>query len=342
MGRFAERIARWIVDAGWSVKIIGSRVPGHLRADCEVVSVPSWASLPAVPQHLAWSAGARMALRTVDVDLVHVHSPLLAGSAHLLTCHFLAQPAFEAGVRNQRRGLEGSLRRLQDSTERRLDHRAYRRLPDRLHLSFVSEFLRDEFRRCYGEPNSGYVISPPAPPWRPASPAQRSAARDRWEVPADKLVAGYLGGDNPRKGFEHVESLQGADDIHVLVAGHGSQRLRWRGRPGLGVVDPDELHAACDVVVAPSLFDSAPVAVLQALARGVPAVVTPTTGWAPAIERSEAGVVWRPGQAIADAVRRAAEAATEACRELTEEFGEARQRAVVLRAYREILDLQGG
>jgi glycosyltransferase involved in cell wall biosynthesis len=338
MGLMTDRLARGVLDLGWELTVVGSRVPTWLRerATVRVVADPTW--LPAVPRHLAWCAGAARAIRSVSADIVHVHSPLLARRADLLTSHFMAQPAFLRGVREHRRGPEGVLRRGQEAVERRLDDRAYRRLPAGTHVSFVSEFLRDEFRRHYGEPRGGWITAPPAPSWRPVSAAQREAARSRWGLEQDdRLVVGYIGGDNPRKGLAAVRSLASAEGVTLLAAGPGSERLDWPGARGLGFVDPDQLYEACDVVVAPSVFDSAPVAVLQALARGVPVVITPTTGWAHAVARHGAGVVWDGRADLAQAVRAARSASPGACRAVAEEFSERSLTDRLQGVYREIL-----
>jgi glycosyltransferase involved in cell wall biosynthesis len=338
MGRMAERMAHWLLDAGWQVTVVGSHVPRSLAERCSVRPVRAWPRLPAVPSHLAWCTGAARALRDVRADVVHVHSPLLASRADLLTCHFLAAPARARGVVEHRSGLNGALRRIQERVERAIDDRAYRSLPTTVRVAFVSSFLRDEFSRHYGEPRGGWVLPPPAPAWRPVGTDERTRARRRLGVAGNRLVVGYIGGDDPRKGLPAVRKLVGEPDIELLLAGPGSERLDWGSRPGLGFVDPDEFYAACDVLVAPSLFDSAPVAVLQALARGVPVALSPTTGWADAVARHGAGVVWTPNAngSLAAAAREASMAGPEACRALTEEFAEERQRGALLDVYSEL------
>lgn len=322
MGLVAERLARAVLDMDWTLSVVATEVPVWLRERSTVHAVPDAVRLPALPRHVAWCARASAVLRTISADVVHVHSPLLARRADLVTSHYLAQSAFLRGVREHRRGPEGALRRAQDALERRLDHVAYDHLPASTHMSFVSEFLRDEFRRNYGEPLGGWILAPPAPPWRPVTAEQRTAARTRWDVMNGELVVGYIGGDNPRKGLEAVRPLASTPGLTLLAAGPGSERLDWPGARKLGFVDPDGFHEACDVVVAPSVFDSAPVAVLQALARGVPVVISPTTGWAAAVARHGAGAVWNGDRDLAETMRAAAASPPDACRAVVEEFSE--------------------
>jgi glycosyltransferase involved in cell wall biosynthesis len=333
MGLVTLRHASWLLDAGWSLTLVGENIDPDLGARCRVIRVPAPRRLPSLLEHLGWCARVTIALRRVKADVVHVHSPLLARGADLLTSHFMAQPAFARGVRELTAGVEGRLRRVQGEVNRRVDHAAYHHAGPRPYMSFVSEFLRDEYVRHYGPPRGGWILAPPAPPWNPPTPAERAAARAAFGVEGDALVAGYVGGSDPRKGYFHLEPLATAPDLRLLAAGPGSERLQFGGRPGLGFVDVQQFYAACDVVVAPALFDSAPVAMLQAVARGVPAATTASSGWAKALERTGAGVVWDGRTPLLEAVRAAARGEPDARRRFTEEFSERNQRSALLEAF---------
>jgi glycosyltransferase involved in cell wall biosynthesis len=338
MGLVAGRHASWLLEAGWTLTLVGENVPADLAAACRVVRVPAPRQLPSMLEHLGWCARARRVLRGLAGDVVHVHSPHLARDADLLTTHFIAAPAHSRGVRELSGGVEGGLRRLQAEINWRLDDRAYRHLGPRTRVSFVSEFLRDEFVRHYGPPRGGWVLAPPAPAWNPPHLSERERARRRFGVPNGRLAVGYVGGSDPRKGYFHLESLAGHDDVQLLVAGPGSERLAIDGKPGLGFVDVPAFFAACDVVVAPAAFDSAPMAVLQAVARDVAVVATPLTGWAKALERTGAGVVWSGGRPLIEAVRQAAQGSSESREAFTDEFSEARQKQALLSAFAEVLE----
>jgi glycosyltransferase involved in cell wall biosynthesis len=338
MGLVLNHHARWVLDAGWRLCIVGDTVPDELSADAHVVPARRPRGLPALPEHVEWCRRARAALRCVRADIVHVHSPLLATSADLQTAHFVSRPAFERGVRETADGLEGTLRRVQTWATRQLDDALYRRLRSRTYLSFVSEFLRDEFERHYGPPRGGWIFNPPASPWRPPGTGNRARARAAFGVPDDRLAVGYLGGADHRKGLHEVLALASEPDLYPLIAGPGSERLTVGGRPGLGFVEVDSFLSACDVVAAPTLFDPAPVAVLQPLSRGVPVVTGTASGWAKPVERHRCGFVWRAGSVpLAEACRRAAATPAESCRAIVEELAAARQREVLLEAYERIL-----
>lgn len=333
MGLVTESHAEWVLHAGWSLTVVGDNVPAWLAASARVIAAPRPKRLPSLPEHLTWCARAARAMRSVKADVVHVHSPLLASRADLLTSHHIAQLAYARGVREPARGPRGIMRTAQGEINRRLDDVMYRRLARTTAVSFVSEFLREEFSGRYGPPVGGWILPPPCPPWRPVCEDERAKARTRFGVRPGAIVAGYVGGNDLRKGCVHLAALDGSDDIELLGAGPGSERMRFNGRRGLGFVDVDELYAACDVVVAPALFDSAPVAVLQAVARGVPVVLTPTIGWAAAVSRHGAGVVWTRGESLPAAVRAAACCPRAACEQMTDELSPESQRDRLLDVY---------
>lgn len=341
MGLVLERHAEWILAAGWELWLVGDNVPEALRRRSRVVRVPKPSRIPSLVEHLEWCRRVRRALRGVRADLVHGHAPLLAAATDLFTSHFISRPAHKRGIREDTPGLEGALRRMQGRASLALDDAAYRRLAPHSRISFVSEFLRDEYRSCYGEPRGGWILPPPAPAWRPPSPQARAAARRAYGTAGDTLVVGFVGGTDPRKGFRDVLPLSREPDIELLLAGPRSETVEADGRRGLGFVDMDAFLPACDVVVAPSRFDSAPVAVLQALAKGIPVVSSSTLGWAQPIERHGSGVIWDGRSPLADAVRTAATVAPEACRPLVDEFSAGRQSARLLDVYRTILDEKG-
>src|ERR671914_54189 len=162
-------------------------------------------------------------------------------------------------------------------------------------------------------------------------------ARARYRVRGTGLVVGYLGGDDQRKGVHIVRQLAGAEGIELLLAGPGTDRLHWPATTNVGFVDVDAFLPACDVVVAPALFDAAPTAVTQALARGVPMVVGRASGWAAPIARAGAGVVWDGRAPLVHAVREAARAPHDACRSITEAYSAARQGPRLLEVYERVL-----
>jgi glycosyltransferase involved in cell wall biosynthesis len=337
MGRVVEAIARVALDADWSVTLVASQVTDEMREACTCAHIPSFGALPCLPQQIAWCTAATRLLRRLTVDVTHVHSPFLMAWGNLMTCHHLARPAKDHGVTEYGTGLNGALRRGQRAALTIVDDLLYRHRPSGINLSFVSEFLRSTFRDRYGLPRGGWLLPPQAPAWRPVTDHVRSAARRRWGWESG-LVVGFLGGVDQRKGFDHAFALSREPGLWPLFAGPGTDDLACARGRGVGFVEPDDVLEACDVVVAPALFDAAPVAVIEALARGIPVVVTPSTGWAPAIRQQGAGIVWDRTSPLSEAVRRASGIPKGVIRPLVEALGREGFRTRLLSAYEAVAE----
>ena len=341
MGRVVESMAEVALDADWSVSLIASRAPRRLTGACSFRRLPSFDAVPSLPQHLAWCTAAARVLRHMTADVIHVHSPFLMSWGNLMTCHHLAKPAKDRGVREYGTGVNGALRRVQRETVTVLDDILYRRRPTGTHLSFVSEFLKTTFGERYGSALGGWVLPPRAPAWRPVTTEERREARHRWNC-GDGLVVGFLGGVDQRKGFGDAFELSREAGLFPLFAGQGTDNLTCEHGRGVGFVEPDDLLEACDVVVAPALFDAAPVAVLEPLARGIPVVVTPATGWAPTIARHGAGLVWDGTSRLSETVRLGSRVPQDAIRTLIDTLGIDGFRSRLLSAYETVAATRGG
>ncbi len=321
MGRVTGAMARIALESGWRLTLVGEDVDGAFPG-AEIVSVRRRHRLPALLANQLWAVSAALHLRRADLSdaVVHAHAPLLMHAADVFTCHHLAEGAERHGLREPTTSARGRLRRVQEQLAVSLDSLSYRSRPARTRVTFVSEFLRDEFTALYGEPTGGDILPPPAPAWQPIAATERAAAREAWRVPGDALAVGYFGGDDPRKGVADVIALAADPRFVVLGAGPRSARVRFGERSGLGYVEPRSVLAACDVIVAPTVFDAAPVAVLEAVAAGLPVVSGIDSGWAQPLVRFGAGAAWRPGESLARAVDAALPGSPAAARAFTDAY----------------------
>ena len=131
----------------------------------------------------------------------------------------------------------------------------------------------------------------------PVTARERGRAREKFGVPADAVVAAFVGavGRDGRKGFETLfESWLGMIDagdwdVRLLVAGQGDALEYWRSAVSahglehriilLGFrTDVPDVLAASDVLVSPSRYESYGLNVHEALARGIPAIVSRSAG----------------------------------------------------------------
>jgi glycosyltransferase involved in cell wall biosynthesis len=151
----------------------------------------------------------------------------------------------------------------------------------------------------------------------PVSAAERAGAREGLGLPPEAFVVLYLGELEERKhplvAAEAVLALDGSDQEVVLIAaGDGPQRaaLERLSGPSVHVLgfreDADGLIAASDTLVMPSEREGLSLALLEAMGRGLPVVVSDGAGNPEAV--GDAGVVVPLGDAgaLADQLLRLA------------------------------------
>jgi sugar transferase (PEP-CTERM/EpsH1 system associated) len=143
----------------------------------------------------------------------------------------------------------------------------------------------------------------------------RAVARDRLSLPPGALVIGALGRLVPVK--NHAALIEAARllrdegaDTTVIIAGEGPLRGELEGlaaSAGLADrvtflghrTDPEVVLAALDVFVLPSISEGLPNTVLEAMATGLPSVVSRVGGADELIEPGVTGVLVAPGDPAA-------------------------------------------
>lgn len=134
--------------------------------------------------------------------------------------------------------------------------------------------------------------------FRPPSATERQQARAALGVAGpDKTVAVFVGHEFERKGLHHIlKALVGAPDVVLVVVGGDTPMVAGAQRQAvaLGVADrvrfvgrvdtPVPYLYAGDVFVLPSAYEANALAILEALACGVP-VIASRVGFAPEIIR---------------------------------------------------------
>lgn len=148
--------------------------------------------------------------------------------------------------------------------------------------------------------------------------AAREARRAAWGLPADALAVLCLGRLSPEKGQallldawarlpEHGLPADLAARAVLLLVGDGADRaaLEARARPDPRVRllgwrdDPHACLGAADLLVLPSSREGLPLAVLEAMAAGVPVLATAVGGVPEALEQGACGRLVPPGDARA-------------------------------------------
>jgi glycosyltransferase involved in cell wall biosynthesis len=144
---------------------------------------------------------------------------------------------------------------------------------------------------------------------------QRTAIRARLAIGEADFVFGYVGRLSEEKGLDHL--LQAAGELRVeastsriLLVGDGPRRQDLeeaaRGRGILDRVhfagfqrDTSGWYRAMDAFVLPSLTEGTPMALLEAMAQGLPVVGTSVGGVPAVVTHGENGLLVPPADAAA-------------------------------------------
>jgi glycosyltransferase involved in cell wall biosynthesis len=132
------------------------------------------------------------------------------------------------------------------------------------------------------------------------------------------IQLGAVGRLSPEKGFEYlIESMTDLSPCHLTVVGDGPERPRLEGlirKHGLedrvtlaGWVEPPwTSRLTFDILVAPSLEDSFPLVLLEAMMAGIPVVASDVGGIPEIVEPGRTGLLVPPRNpvALADAIER--------------------------------------
>ena len=130
-------------------------------------------------------------------------------------------------------------------------------------------------------------------------------------IPPNATVVGFVGNIRPVKGVDYLlrafDQTDARENIHLVVIGEvrdlriakqvgRNPRVHFMGYRS----DAARLSGACDIAVMPSVErEGLPKAVIEAMAQGVPPVVTGVGGLPELVEDGKCGLVVPPGDAAA-------------------------------------------
>ena len=275
------------------------------ESDCTEVRfhrVPTWGVPRALlPSAFAWMA-SRMARRG-GFDLVHAQSRV--ADADVFSLHWCPHSFWV-------RDILARPARWSDRLRMRLDEGMLRGAPGRTYMP-VSSLQREVFEAECGElPGTWTTVHPGVDTDRfaPARLASlREAARRELRLPPDAVIALFVGMNFESKGLDTVVRAVGearrrvaARRVHVLVVGRGDER-RYRqlatqsGCPGSitfagthrdGI---ERFFAASDLFMMPASFETFSMATLEAMAAGLPVIVSDRMGVRDLVRDGENGFV---------------------------------------------------
>jgi len=180
----------------------------------------------------------------------------------------------------------------------------------------VSEDLKQFLAERIRIPLDRIRVVPNGIPCHKDPPHQRAAAL-RAALGLDPLsqVVGTVGRLVPKKGYKYlidggIQVAQRFPGVIFLVVGRGELRDELEGQARrLGIAprfrllghreDVSDILSLCDIFVLPSLSEGMPLALLEAMAAGVPAVATRVGGVTEVLEDGKSGFLVPPGDSQA-------------------------------------------
>jgi glycosyltransferase involved in cell wall biosynthesis len=223
----------------------------------------------------------------------------------------------------------------------------------------VSDDVAGAVRKAYRPPVDRLFVIPngvDVARYTVEDPRARDRVRAGLGLAADSrlvvVVAKLFAQKGHRVLLEALRGVELATDDAVLLVGEGPERESLERRAGeLGLAsirflgnrpDVPELLAASDLLALPSLWEGLPMALLEAMAAGLPVVATDVAGSRQVVENGENGILVPPGDAagLARAIARLLADPTERARlgraartRVEREFSAARQAARHAEAY---------
>ena len=248
-------------------------------------------------------------LTRTGFDIVHSHENGWAGQVQTVHVrpmrHNLLPPASTLARRAvQWLKIVTSLRLM---TYLRLEAARFR-CPGRA-IGVVSQTLRDEMAASYPASQDCLHIIPPGV-IVPEHPLGQDAARLALALPQDAFLLLFVANDFRRKGLdtllEALEHLQPMP-VHLMVVGHSAHLAEYQARSrAMGLdervhflgqqQDMQPVYAAADVLVHPTREDTFGMVVLEAMAQGLPVVVSraPYCGLSADLDEHEAVLLHDP------------------------------------------------
>lgn len=312
----ADQLFRSYKEAGHEVRWVASRMPpqapsqenGRTRVSCWNwlehglgVPWPVWgpASLPTLAQLINWA------------DVLHIHDCLYMGSLITAT---LAKKARKPLVLSQHIGkvyYPAAVLNAVQSLAYRTIGRAVIRLAS--HVVFctppVEQFIREVLKE---QPNSASRIPNGIDTgrFRPSTLEERSLARQSLGIQNTHKVVLFVGRLLEKKGIDlFFEVSRKMPELHFLVVGDGplrpaaAENLSW-----LPYVPPDRMefiYQAGDVLMLPSQGEGFPVAVHEAMATGIPVIVSQGEAFTALLEREKVCVATaRTVESLCEALER--------------------------------------
>ena len=251
----------------------------------------------------AFAKAVERALRKDHFDLVHSHDRIFRADVFSLHC-----TPHRAWVRDVRAKTPSLFDRLMISVERRMISGN----PSATFLP-VSSLSADLFKREYPHAKGRWEIMPPGVDYgRFAHPDReicRSDIRTRHGIEPDAFVVLFVGMNFEHKGLDNIitavaeaRKQRSGTKFHLLVVGKGNiaKYKALAARKGLesfatfaGAITSnlENYYQAADCLMLLSAFETFGMVVLEAMASGLPVIISPEVGAKDLVEHGKTGFI---------------------------------------------------
>ena len=261
-------------------------------------------------------------------DIIHSAGCCCAFPTDVVTSHFCEKE----GLRLENSNVIEMPRRTIGQELKALDHRAYRRLAafveglvfghnSRKARIAVSQSLKREFIRHYGDAAQGTIVIPNGVDLKMFGPANRPIYRERlrqkYDIPPSELVLMFAGCDWERKGVRYLIeafALLPRLDVRLLIIGSGDgefyghlaelKQVRERIIFVSHSSNPSEYYAASDVFVFPTIYEPFGLVIAEAMASALPVITSRVAGAADVIVDGVNGLLLREPSDVNDLAAR--------------------------------------
>jgi glycosyltransferase involved in cell wall biosynthesis len=268
----------------------------HLVPSLEQAGVPVHCLDAPQPADLRWAGRLRRLLLRSRYDVVHAHSPIVAAVARPVV-RSLPESVRPKLVSTEHNGWPryGRATRLLNRWTSGMDDARFA----------VSEQVRDSIPPHLRRRVEVLVHGVEVEAIR-SHLARRSAVRDEFGVPSGRTLIGTVANLTHQKAYPDLMAAAAlVPDAHFLAVGQGPLEAQLRAlhaESGLGErfrllgyrEDAVRVLAGCDVFVLASRYEGFPVALMEALALGLPVVATAVGGVPDGVRQGVEGVLVPP------------------------------------------------
>ena len=282
--------SNWFIQNGHEVTLICNKLDPDfpIPVGATVVKLPK-IPVPKVFNMMVfdWQLGRYMKGKQFDFSLgmgrTSHHEAVLAPGNHL----------------GYLRALGKSPKGISDWAQIKMDNKGHNRSKI---IFAASQMMKSELIELYKVPeNKIHVLYPPLniEKYKTISGEIKKAARKATGISETTRVFGFVSGSHSRKGlplllaaFEKLES----ENVLLLIAGKQKSNSKLKNVRDLGFMpEPKKLYELCDFLLHPAVYEPYGQIVAEALACGIPSIVSDKTGAGELIGKNE-GLVLSPAQ----------------------------------------------